>query len=28
VLPVVKLNPNPSANDFGQFPKTRRLMVK
>lgn len=27
VLPVVKLNPNPSPHDFGQFPKTRCFVI-
>jgi len=27
-LPVFKLNPNPLANHFGQFPKARRLVVE
>jgi len=27
-LPVVKLNPNPLANHFGQFPKARGLVVE
>jgi hypothetical protein len=28
VLPVVKLYPNPPANDFGQFPKARRFVIQ
>ena len=27
-LPVFKLNPNPLANHFGQFPKARRLVIE
>jgi hypothetical protein len=27
-LPVFKLNPNPLANHFGQFPKARSLVIE